>query len=212
LALTASIVSSAFLPERITTMPPVTSPSPSSSRCRAQLRAELQMGNVGETHGYASRAHAHGNLAEIVQAAQITRGAHHVLGLRQLQHRAAGFLIGAANGSDDFAMRDAVGAQPIRSQHDLVLTHGAAERRDFGNVRHALQLVFQEPVLQGAQLRQVVAAAAIDDGVFVDPAHAGRVRTEGGLHVARQAALRLVQILQHARARPYRSVRSSNST
>jgi hypothetical protein len=64
-------------------------------------------------------------------------------------------------------------------EHDLVLPHHAADRRDLGNVRHRLQLVLQEPVLQRAQLAGVHASAAIDQRVLVDPADAGRVQTTG---------------------------------
>ena len=51
-------------------------------------------------------------------------------------------------------VRDAVGAQPVGVEHDLVLPHHAADARHLGDVRHGLQLVLQEPVLQRAQLRQ----------------------------------------------------------
>ena len=65
-----------------------------------------------------------------------------------------------------------------------------------------LQLVFQEPVLQRAQLAEIVLAGPVDQRVFVDPADAGRIRPERRLGGCRQPALHLVQILEHARARP----------
>ncbi len=45
-------------------------------------------------------------------------------------------------------------------------------------------------------------AAAVDQRVLVDPADAGGVRPELRLGVGRQPRLHLVQVLQHARARP----------
>ncbi len=44
--------------------------------------------------------------------------------------------------------------------------------------------------------------AVVDEGVLVDPACAGCVRTNGGMHVCWQAPCDLLQILQDARARP----------
>ncbi len=45
-------------------------------------------------------------------------------------------------------------------------------------------------------------AAAVDERVLVDPAHAGRVGAERRLRARRQASLHLVQVFEHARARP----------
>ena len=49
------------------------------------------------------------NGAEVVQALEVARRAHHVLGLGQLEDRAAGFLVGTADRLDDPRLRDAVG-------------------------------------------------------------------------------------------------------
>ena len=101
-------------------------------------------------------------------------------------------------------MRNVVGAQPIRIEHDLILADHAADACDFGNIGHRLQLVLQEPILQRTQLRQVHLPRAIDQRVLVDPAHARGVRSERRFGLRRQARLDLVQILKHARARPVR--------
>ena len=45
-------------------------------------------------------------------------------------------------------------------------------------------------------------AAAVDQGVLVDPAHAGGIRPKGGGNTLGQAFLRLVEVLQHPRACP----------
>ena len=45
-------------------------------------------------------------------------------------------------------------------------------------------------------------AAAVDQGVLVDPTHARGIRPEGGGNTLGQALLRLVEVLQYARARP----------
>ena len=45
-------------------------------------------------------------------------------------------------------------------------------------------------------------AAAVDQGVLIDPAHAGGIRAQSGGDALGQAILGLVEVLQHARARP----------
>ena len=93
-------------------------------------------------------------------------------------------------------------AQPVGVDDDLVLAHHAADRCDFGDIRHRLQFVLQKPVLQRAQLPEVVRARAVDERVFVHPADTGRVRSKRGLCAGGQSSLDLVEVFEHARARP----------
>jgi hypothetical protein len=95
-----------------------------------------------------------------------------------------------------------IGPQPVRVEDDLVLAHHAADRGGLGDVRQRLQLVLEEPVLDRAQLAEIVATRAIDERILVDPADPGRVRPERGLRLGRQPRLHLVEVLEHARARP----------
>ena len=142
----------------------------------AHFRPELDPRDILEEHGRAAFGHLHRNRAEIVERFEIAARAHHVLGLRQLDHRAAGLLIGAADGGDHFAERKVVGLQARRIDDHLVLAHHAADRGDFRDIGQRLQLVFEKPVLQRAQLCEIVSAGAIHQRVLVDPAHARRVR------------------------------------
>ena len=84
----------------------------------------------------------------------------------------------------------------------LILLHHAADGSHFRHVRDGFQLIFQEPVLQRTQFGKVVLAAFVHQRVFKDPAHAGSVRANLGAHALRQFALHLIEVLQHARARP----------
>ena len=96
-------------------------------------------------------------------------------------------------------MRDAIGAQPVGIDVDLVLAHHAADARHLGHARHGVELVADEPVLDRAQIPQRVAPAL--DGVPEDVADARRVRPERR-HDARGQRLReQVEPLEHARAR-----------
>ena len=168
----------------------------------AHLGPELDARHVLEHHRRAGGGGGERDGGEVLEAREIAAHAHHVLGLAQLDHRAAGLAVGALHRLDHAPVRDAVGAQALGVEHDLVLAHHAAHRGDLGDVGDRLELVAQEPVLQRAQLAQVVAPAAVDQRVLVDPAHAGGVRPERGPRRGRQARLRLVQVFQHPRARP----------
>ncbi len=163
-------------------MPPATSPSPSSSAMpAAHFRTDLHARDVGQPHRDAGLGGRQRNLAEIVERPQVTRGAHHVLGLAEFEHRAARLLVGLLHRVDDLGVRNVECAQPFGVEHDLVLAHHAADARDLRDIGDRLQLVLEEPVLQRAQLRQVHLSAAVDERVFVDPAHARRVGPERGL-------------------------------
>jgi hypothetical protein len=168
----------------------------------AHLRTHLDARHVSQHHRCAALGSAQRNSGEVLERLEVPARSHHVFGLAELQHRAAGLLVGVLNRLDDAAVGDAVGAQPLRLKHDLVLADHAADCRHFGDVRDRLQLVAKEPVLQGPQLAEVILAATVDKRVLVDPAHAGGVRPECGLGAGRQARLHLVQILQHPRAGP----------
>ena len=160
--------------------------------------------HVAQAHRNAGVGRRQWNLAEVVERLQVTGSTHHILRLTQLQHRASGFLIRLLDGVDHLAVRNVVSAHPIGIEHDLILPDHAADARDLGYVGDGLQLVFQEPVLHRAQLRQVHLARAVDQRVLVDPAHTRGVGSERRLGLRRQARLHLVQILEHARARPVR--------
>ena len=85
----------------------------------------------------------------IYQYALVDRSGRHDLGeLRALQDWFLKFELKT--------LRNAVGAQLVRVEHHLVLAHHAAHRSHFRDIGQRLQLVFEEPVLQRAQLAQVM--------------------------------------------------------
>ena len=144
----------------------------------AHLRPELDACHVAEAYRHAGIGGHQGDRAEIVQGLQIARSAHHVLGLAQLQHRAAGLLVAAADRLHHAGVRNAVGRELVRIEHHLVLAYHAADRRHLGHVGYGLEFELEEPVLQGAQLREVLRAGPVDQRILVDPAHAGRIRPD----------------------------------
>ena len=171
-------------------------------RAAPQFWPQPDIGHVAEQDRGARGAHAQGNLPQVRHALQITVRAHHVLGLGQFEHRTADFLIGVLNRHPHLRERQVVGAHPVGIEHDLVLLDHAADRGHLGDAGQGLQFKFQEPVLQRAQLGQIVAAGAIHQGVFVNPADSGSVRSQRRLRLGRQTRRDLTEVFQHPRARP----------
>ncbi len=151
----------------------------------SQLGPDLNPRHIAEPHRDAGGAGRQRNLPEVVERLQVARRAHHVFGFAELEHRAAGLLIGLADRIDHLRVRDAVRGELVGIEHDLILAHHAADRSDFGDIGHRLQLVPQKPVLQRAQLRNILRAAAVDQRILVDPADAGCVRAERSLRCRR---------------------------
>jgi hypothetical protein len=102
LAFTAAIVSSAFFPERMTMMPPATSPSPFSSAIPRRIPGPTWTAPRRPAHRHAAGAVLSGT-AEVVERLPGSRSADHVFGLAQFEHRAAGFLVRLLHGLDDLA-------------------------------------------------------------------------------------------------------------
>ncbi len=71
-----------------------------------------------------------------------------------------------------------MGAQAVGVNHHLILLHHAANTGDFRHAGDGLQFELEKPVLNSTQLGQVMAPAAIHQGIGVHPAHPGGVRPE----------------------------------
>ena len=144
----------------------------------------------------------HADVAKVVERTQVTSRAHHVFGLRHFQDRTAGLGVRRTHRLDHLLQRNGKGAQATRIDDDLILSVEPADGGDLGHVRHRLKFELEEPVLQRAQFADVVCPAAIDQCVFVDPADAGRIRTQRRRCADRKPRLHLRQILEYARPRP----------
>jgi hypothetical protein len=77
---------------------------------------------------------------------------------------------------DDGREGDPVGPEPVRVDVDLVLPDDPTDAGDLGHAGHRVELVADEPVLEGPQVPQRVARSL--DGVPEDVADAGRVRAQ----------------------------------
>ncbi len=81
-----------------------------------------------------------------------------------------------------------------------VLLDEAADAGDFGDASRFGELIANEPILDGSEVRERLFGA--DDGIFEHPTHAGGVRTERRGYARRQLLLREIEIFEHAAARP----------
>ena len=141
-------------------------------------------------------------MPKIIEVAEIARSADHIFGFAHLDDRAARFLVGGLDCAHDLGVSHAERCHPVRLENDLVLLDHAADAGDLGNAGDRLELIAQEPVLQAAQSCKVVPAAAIDQRIFVDPPHTGCIGAKRARDAIGQAVLHLVEIFEHARARP----------
>ncbi|MEA3221166.1 MAG: hypothetical protein OZX49_02285 [Immundisolibacter sp.] len=167
----------------------------------AHFRAKLHLRHIAQGDRHAADQPQR-NGAKVLQRLQVAAGAHHEFSLAQRQHGAAGLLVGALDGGAQRLVSDAQRRQLHRIGHDLVLPDHTAYARHLGHVGQGFELEAQKPVLQGAQLRQVVPATFVDQRVLVNPADAGGIRPQRRSGTRRQARLHLAQVLQHPRARP----------
>jgi hypothetical protein len=165
-----------------------------------QLRADFHRGHVAQKDGNPPVIHLQRHGIKVVDALDIPQPPDHEFGLAHFHQAAAHIRVAALDGHADFLDGDVVGPQLVGVHDHLVLLDISADGGHLGHPRHAGQFVAQKPVLDGAQLRQVVAVAL--QGVFVDPADTGGIRTQGGVTPLGQAAGNEIQVFQHTAAGP----------
>ncbi len=127
------------------------------------------MRNVSECHGHAT-IETQRNGSKIAQRLQIAGRTNHELGFCQFQDTPAGFTVRPFDGRCDLLLCHAPAGHAYRVEYHLVLLDHAADGCDFRHVGQSLELIAQEPVLQRAQLREVMPARAIHQRILVDPA------------------------------------------
>ena len=166
------------------------------------LRAQVDLGHVPQQQRRALLVQPQGYRGQIVHVLQVAGSPHHVLRLGHLHHRSPHFLVAALDCGLDVGQGNAEGAQFFRAHHHLVLLDHAPEWRHLGHSRHRLQLVLEEPVLQAAQLTQVVLATAVDQGIEIDPAHPRGIGAQLRPGAGGQVRGHLGQVLQYPGAGP----------
>jgi hypothetical protein len=176
------------------------SPAVQLDEAAPQLRTERDGSDVLDQDRRSLRVDADGDVLHVAHGLEVPEAAHHELGLGHLDEAPADLAVALADGAPDLRDRQVEGLELHGVHGDLVLLDVTADAR---HLRHALdtdQLVPQVPVLNAAQLLQGVLARL--QGVLVDPAHPGGVRSELDARLRRQPSLHARQVLEDARTRP----------
>src|SRR5437868_9527075 len=84
-------------------------------------------------------------------------------------------VVAGADATHDIAQRNAMRGQRVRIEINLIFLYESADGRDFGDTLHRFQRITQVPILKGAQFREIMFAAVVDERVFKNPADACRV-------------------------------------
>ena len=69
----------------------------------------------------------------------------------------------------------------------MVCVHGSPPEDHLRDTIEGLQFKLQEPILDGPELRQVMPACPVDQGVLVNPTHARGIWSQFRVHARRQA-------------------------
>ena len=166
------------------------------------VRSERHVADVAHTDRHAAVASCEDDVADVRRRFRVAASAHHVFGAGHLDQTAADVVVSRAHRVEDFRDRQVEGAQTIRIDLNLVLSHEAAERRDFRDAWYRLEVVAKRPVLIAAELVEPVTSRRVNKGVLKNPADAGRVGTELRPYALRQPRQNTRQVLQRARPRP----------
>ena len=168
----------------------------------AHFRAKPDVGHVPQGQRGTAVVYHQRCFGDVGQFVHIAGRADHEFGLSHLDHAAASFAVCALNGIAYLCQRYVVGTQLVGVDDDLILFDHAADGGHLGHTVDGLQFVFQEPVLKGPQLCQIMAAAAVDQGVLVNPAHTRGIGAKLRCNTFGQVCGDLAQIFQHPRTRP----------
>jgi hypothetical protein len=111
--------------------------------------------------------------------------------------------VGVLDRRDHVHERDVGGAHSGAGEFDLILLHESADAGDFGDALHAGELIAHVPVLNRAELRQIVAAVFRCGGIdvqviLIDPSESGGIGAELRLYAFRHRALEEIQAFEDA--------------
>ena len=143
-----------------------------------------------------------GDILDVLNTFDVAAPAHVVFGGGDLEDLSAHVAIGHADFVDDFIQGDAVGQQFVWIDVHLVLLYETAHGRDLGNPFDGFKSIAQVPVLQRAQFGKVMFAGFIHESVLENPADAGSIRPDDGIHTVGQHAANGSEVFDDTRPRP----------
>ena len=137
-------------------------------------------------------------MLDVANGLNQAEAAHDRPGTVRFQDIPTDVLITAHNGIHHATQGQSVGPKAIRVHVNLILLDLAANARDLGNAGHGIELVPDEPVLQRAQLAQVMSRSF--DGVPEHVPNPGSIWSQRGNDARRHLLAYQVEPLQHASA------------
>src|SRR6516164_5872970 len=142
------------------------------------------------------------NVFDVLDLFDVAAAADVILGRCNLGNLAAHIGIARLDRIDDVAKCNVVGDERIWIEIDLILLHETTNRRDFGDTFHRGKRVTQIPILNGAQLGEVVLSGVVNKRVFINPTDTGRVGADDRIYALWQRSAYRVEIFNNAGARP----------
>ena len=152
-------------------------------------------------NGRAVSIHPYGNILHIPEGLDVPQSPHHEFRFAHFHQSATHVVIAAFDGHFYPGKRNVVSLEFIGIYLHLVLLHKSPDAGHLGHTRYAHQPIAQVPVLNRAELLQIVFVPAIQH-VFVHPTHSRGVGAQGGSDSLGQASGHVIQIFQHPAARP----------
>ncbi len=193
----------AFLPERSTMIPPTTSPSPSSSAMPRRISGPTARARRPPAAPACRPRHHAPDRAEILQRLAGSRGARTMYSASASSSTEPPVSrLASLDRRDHLRQRQVVRLEPRGSTttwYWRTMPPTVATSATLGTV---FSSYLRNQSCSARNCARSCLPRAVDERVLVDPAHAGGVRAERGLAPRRQPALHLVQVLEHARARP----------
>ena len=126
---------------------------PFHERGDAEGVADLDVRHLLDVDRNAVRA-ANDDALDVVDGRDQPDASHDQPGAVRLQDVAADIQIARADGRHHRAERQVVGPEAVRIDVDLVLLDVATDGGHFGDARHGIELIADEPVLQRAKLAE----------------------------------------------------------
>jgi hypothetical protein len=196
------MTSSAFSPNRMTTMPPTTSPRPSSSAIPRRMSGPSRTDATSATRIGVPRAlDADGDLLDVAERGEIAAAAHHVLAAGELEQPPLDLVV--ARGSPDHVLptgrRRRAGSGSSVTWYCLTKPPMLG---DLGHPRDAREPVAQVPVLEAAQLGEVVLAGLVHQRVLNTQPTPVASGPSDGLTLSGSCAADPLEVLDDAAARP----------
>ncbi len=138
---------------------------------------------------------SHDDILQIRFRCDVAPATDKVFGISLLDQPPPHILVGSLDCVHDFGNLDVVGEQFGRIQVDLVFPYQTADGSNLGHPLNGIQLIANEPVLQGTQLLQVIPFSL--DGVPEHMPHTGAVRTESRGHAGGEERSGVIEPFQY---------------